>query len=110
MSIDTTKGNRKVFSAVVQLITGHNFLNRHSAIVEFGYYPTNDDDDAKCSYCNEAEESSFHIFAECDRFAALRLQIFGQDQLTQPFSVKNKQIVQFLRESKVEALHHNLLL
>ena len=70
------KYGRTYFSALVQLITGHNFLNRHNSIVELGEVDINL---AKCSYCddNEAEESTAHILSQCDAFAAKRLQIFG---------------------------------
>ena len=58
---------------MVQLITGHNFLTRHNTIVELGEV---DKELAACRFCQQDDESSFHILAECDYFARLRMEIF----------------------------------
>ena len=101
LSNNITKCRRSVFSAVVQLITGHNFLARHECIVEYGKVIAVL---AECQYCHNGEESSFHLIAECDAFAAARMAIWGVDTLTPPFTyLKNTDIVAFLRETKSEA-------
>ena len=65
--------DRNTYSCFVQLITGHNFLNRHESIVA----GVEEEEDGLCRLCLEDEESSFHVFAECPALAARRLDIFG---------------------------------
>ena len=103
LSNNITKCRRTVFSAVTQLITGHNFLARHEALVN-----TDNEEDyeafAECQYCNNGEETSFHILAECDAFALARMSIWGTDTLEAPFNfLKNIDIIAFLRTTKIEA-------
>ncbi len=69
--------DRKQFSRYVQLITGHNFLKRHSALVDKS-------DDAECILCWEREETSFHLIAECSAIAWARLKVFGTPFQTSP--------------------------
>jgi len=62
--------DRKRISWLVQIFTGHNFLNRHDALVDPEKDPT-------CRLCEEEEETSFHLVAECPALAWLRMQVFG---------------------------------
>lgn len=97
------EGKRNVFSAVTQLITGHNFMARHECIVQNGKEIQNE---AACSYCKiEGEvESTYHIFAKCDAFGILRQGIFGLDRLEIPFEkIKATKIVNFIRNTNIEA-------
>merc|ERR1711974_31448 len=71
--------SRPQLSVMVQLITGHNFLNRHNTIVDIGEV---DPEMAACRFCLQKEESSFHILAQCDNFARLRMEIFLKHELT----------------------------
>ncbi len=54
---------RKEFSEAVQLITGHNFLQRHKVIAQ-------EDDDPLCRSCGEDEETSHHVV--CSRMSCFR--------------------------------------
>ena len=76
--------SRQIFSAFAQFITGHNFLNRHSAIVAYGYPEPLA---SSCRYCNddESEESSIHILTTCPAFSGHRFSIFGFDSLNEDF-------------------------
>ena len=104
LSKELMKYGRTYFSALVQLITGHNFLNRHNSIVELGEVDINL---AKCSYCNDndAEESTAHILSQCDAFAAKRLQIFGVPYFSpEEFAFKKaSKLIQFLQEVNLDA-------
>ncbi len=60
---------RKEFSEAVQLITGHNFLQRHKVIVQEDINPL-------CRSCGEDEETSHHVVAKCPAFAAIRLSLW----------------------------------
>ena len=97
-ALDYTKCRRTVFSAVVQLITGHNFLNRQEAIVQYGHA---DFDAAKCRICQKAEESTFHLLSECDAFDLTRMLIWGEMKLTPPYNLKLKQILDFLLVTQI---------
>ena len=102
LSNNLTKCRRAIFSGSVQFITGHNFLAYHECLVE------NDsvvDETALCSFCDsDIEETSYHILAECDAFAAARFSTWGKDILEPPFSnLTNQDIVAFLRETQIPA-------
>ncbi len=85
---------RKEFSEVVQLITGHNFLQRHKVIVQ---------EDPLCRSCGEDEETSHHVVAECPAFAAIRLRVLGTPVL-QGTLHWSTQIAEFLREISFSSL------
>ena len=80
-SVDYTKCRRTVFSAAVQFITGHNFLRRHEAIVAYGH---SNFDTAKCRFCQEAEETTYHMLSKCEPFTLTRMLIWGEEKLTPP--------------------------
>ena len=85
---------RHQLSAMVQLITGHNFLNRHRALLREVEDPT-------CRLCLEDEESSWHIIAECPALARLRYSHWGQVMLTHTLQWSVKQVTSFLREASI---------
>ena len=96
--------SRKVFTETVHMITGHNFFNRHQHLVNSGrggeneVYPY-------CRYCDEDEETSFHLIAECPHFASLRRKIFESHVLEAPFTSKEFKpikLFQYLEEAKFE--------
>lgn len=89
--------DRKVFSKVVQLITGHNYMRRHSSLI--GDYP-----EAECRLCEEEEETSFHVVAECPALARTRMSIFGKPILEEPLQWKRSQVTSLLREAHVGIL------
>ena len=82
---------------LVQIITGHNFLNRHKSIVD-------PDEDAYCRLCLEDEESSWHIVAECPALAVKRREVFETHCLESPPDWSPHQLSQFLRERTVRLL------
>ena len=91
--------NRKGFSAYMHIASGHNFLGRHQSIVELGY---SDRELSWCRFCDNGEESSYHIMTECDAFARLRLQVFGQLYVDPPYIIPPTTVVRFLRETRIE--------
>ena len=99
---------RDIYSMLVQLITGHNYAKRHQFLINTKkglLDPDLDINQSMCSLCGEAQETSFHILAECSRLMPLRLQIFGTHTLTPPFvSLKSHQLVAFLRGAPADAL------
>ena len=96
------KLDRLKLSVMVQLITGHNFLNRHNAIVELGEA---DPEMSACRFCHQDEESSFHILAECDMFTRLRRDIFLQDKLEASDLANSKtsvlNYIKFLKKTEI---------
>ena len=87
---------RLQLSAVVQIITGHNFMNRHQAVV-------GDTDDPDCRLCLEDEETSFHVVAECPALAEQRLLILGDPFLKTPL-IWSDQMATFLSGRSISRL------
>ena len=88
---------RKTISWLVQLITGHNFLKRHEALV-------NGTADNECRFCMEDEETSFHCIAECPALARPRQEIFGTPFQTTPLQWTIRQVVSFVCETSIDSL------
>ncbi|MEO0337460.1 MAG: ribonuclease H family protein, partial [Pseudomonadota bacterium] len=88
---------RKPLSWLVQLITGHNFMKRHEALV-------NGTTDNECRLCLEDEETSFHCIAECPALARPRQEIFGTPFQTTPLQWSVTQVVSFVRETSIDSL------
>ena len=80
-------------------MTGHNFLKRHNNLVN-GNLDTHPD--SFCSFCDEeVPETTLHVFAQCDRFALIRREIFGDINLQPPFNFKLSNIMQFLQRVRI---------
>ena len=92
--------SRKEFSVLIQFITGHNFMRRHQSIVDLGYPEM---DICWCRYCDDGEESTYHLMSECDAFANERRVAFGHWELEPPYEVTPGAILEFLRLTKIEA-------
>ena len=114
LAANFTDCNRKVFSAAIQLVTGHNWLNRHRSLARRPRPEEMDSDDetvaiidALCRYCQEDEESSYHIFAKCPRYARVRREIFGSHELDQPFKFKPIQLFRFINDANMADLNEN---
>jgi ribonuclease HI len=86
--------DRDNISMMTQLITGHNFLKRHSGLV-------NKDPDKECRFCCEEEETTFHVIAECPAFARIRLSTLGSVALSAPLTWSVESVLSFLRETSV---------
>ena len=92
------KMKRDNLSRLVQFFTGHNKLKRHKNI------QNNVIDMYSCRLCEEEEESSFHVIAECP---AMRIFRTGAFKLPIPTVLPNppdweiSQIEKFLNESPV---------
>ena len=96
---------RRTMSALVQFLTGHNFMRRHESIIYQGY---NDPEGlAYCNFCEQdLDQSSYHIFAECETFADHRQRWFGARELSLPFDVLLTvgNILGFLRDIQIQCL------
>jgi ribonuclease HI len=98
LSRDILRLDRKTLSIIVQLITGHNYMNYHQA-------KTDPSVDPECRFCLEDDESSQHIVAECPALSYARITHLGSTFLelkTLDWSVK--QVISFLRESHIDRL------
>ena len=113
---------------MVGFITGHNFLSRHSALVRnsqirlakkklmrmeiLGLDPSeellelanSEAAKAECGFCGEGEQTTMHIMSECDKFAALRLAVFGVAEPKPPYTMPVGKVVDFLKQAKIETL------
>ena len=98
-SVLLTSCSRKVFTEAVHIVTGHNFFNRHQHLVHAGtggeneVYPM-------CRYCDEEEETSYHLVADCPQFVSIRREIFLTHQLTLPFDFSPVKLFKYIEKAK----------
>lgn len=64
------KENREDFGGMVQLLTGHNHLNRHKHLLK-------EVDSPECRFCLEEEETSEHLLCSCPALMSLRQKAQG---------------------------------
>ncbi|MDE3023336.1 MAG: hypothetical protein KGI54_16055 [Pseudomonadota bacterium] len=69
-SMELLRQSRQDFGWMVQLLTGHNYFNRHSSLV-------NDTQTSECRFCMEAEEDSEHLICKCPALEAERMRFLG---------------------------------
>jgi len=105
LSIKLCQGPRRIFSVAVHLVSGHNRLRRHEALVRYG---TDDTDEADCSYCGEDTETTYHIISSCPAFAAARMEVFGHFYIDPPFKASANQLVRFVRLTDIPAFTYLL--
>ena len=93
---DLLKLNRNNLGMMVQVITGHNSLQRHLGLCYSDEEPT-------CRQCCEEEETSWHLIAECPAWSRTRNDILGNFSLGSPPKSTSK-VLRFLRETSMDTL------
>jgi ribonuclease HI len=89
------KLNRKEHSLITQLLTGHSYTSRHSALIDPSIDP-------KCSKCDTGEEQTgYHLITRCPTYALQRRMIFGTHEIDTSLSWEVSQVVQFLRDTQL---------
>ena len=105
-----TRCDRRSMSSLVQFLTGHNFMARHEAIVHLGRDQL--EGNADCRFCQTGlEESSYHIFAECETFADKRQRWFGLRELNLPFPqqiLTVSTLMGFLRDIDIKCMLYDI--
>jgi hypothetical protein len=66
--------NRQEYGEILRLLTGHNYLNRHSYLLQ-------EAESARCRLCHDAEETSHHLLCECPALNDERIRILGSDPI-----------------------------
>ena len=95
-SAELLKQKRSDLSILVQFLTGHNRLKRHKNI------QNGIEDPYSCRLCQEDEESSFHVIAECPAMHSYRAGIFStMTILPNPPDWSVNQVIKFIKESPV---------
>ena len=89
------------FSKCVQLMTGHNYLKRHTSLVDHN-------DNNLCRLCEEDEETSLHVAAECPALARVRRDICGSHVVEAPLKWSATRLISFLREAHVDELFEQI--
>ncbi len=87
---------------LVQLITGHNRLNRHEALV-------NQEGDPACRLClqEEQEETAWHLIWECPALWFNREQAFGTKFLDLNPECNNAfQLLKFVKWANLKQLNN----
>ena len=88
---------------MVQLRTGHNFLNRH----EFVVFGATEERDPMCEYCDyNYVQTSAHVIGECPspQLMEARVQFFGFQFMEPPFMLPIPAVLKFLQSAGIEAL------
>ncbi len=96
-SADILCCNRENLSWLVQLIMGHNRMKRHESLIDPSLSPT-------CRKCQEDDESSIHVYAECPALAWHRRVVTGELFLQQPLTWSIKQVLRFISEPSIKCL------
>ena len=98
-SLRILKCNRLQWGKLMQLMTGHNFLNRHNWVID-------NSQDPYCDICEFAYvQDSQHFIAECPKFMELRLSLFNYRTLSPPFDdLPISKVLAFLLQSGSSAL------
>ena len=93
-----------MFSLMVQICTGHNYMKRHQHIIDTAN--KEESEGPICSLCKEGEMTSFHILGECGVLNNLREKCFGFPQLNESDlqTLSKKALVQFLKGAPVDEL------
>ena len=84
---------------MVEMITGHNRLNRHQSLVDKAVPPI-------CRKCNEEEETAYHIVAACPRLLFKRWEAFRTPFLDKDPVWNPKSFLKFLHIAKIKELNH----
>jgi ribonuclease HI len=74
-SLQLLRCDRQEYGDMVKLLTGHNYLNRHSHLLD-------EAEEDICRLCYEDEESSEHLLFYCPALDGVRLRVLGQEKLT----------------------------
>ena len=100
---------KKVFSKLLQFLSGHAFLAKHNAIVGAPSGPSHYGPqlDPECRLCNVGYlQSPGHLLSECGYFLPLRAQIFEVYLLHPPYNtLPISKIIKFLQKSKLDELN-----
>jgi len=84
--------DRKDIGVLIRWLTGHNFLRRHSHIIN-PYLNA----DKTCRACGMAEESAEHVIAECPALDWNRLDAFKVDPIAPPYKWRLEHMCKFLQ-------------
>ena len=100
-AFDCLRLPRPICSQIIHFVTGHNFLQRHQALInesekrgyekaleelEEDYEGIIDSPIAHCTLCGKDEESSFHIMTKCEKLNTTRLSVFGTEDIRPPYT------------------------
>ena len=87
---------------MVQLITGHNYLNRHEFLIKG---PKDEEVDPMCQLCDYNYcQTSAHVIGECPALMGPRLEVFSLHTMEPPFDFDIKSIIKFLHLANINAL------
>ena len=95
---------RPIYSMLIQLETGHNYMARHQHLINKS--AGDDESTPVCTLCGSGEQTSAHILAECTELAEIRLKHFGISYLLPPYiNLDRSSLLGFLREAPIEELN-----
>ena len=86
---------------MIQMISGHNRLNRHNSLIDPRVSPT-------CRLCKEEEETSWHLIGDCPMLLSKRWQIFNSPFLEDPPDWRPWKVLRFLYSAKIVELNERV--
>ena len=94
---------RKEYSAMIQVMTGHNYMARHQNIIDVANRV--EDTSPTCPLCNEGEQSSQHVIGECGMLSHIRFKYFNMYFISPPFTnLSRTALVGYLKELPIGEL------
>ena len=119
-AFDLLRLPRVICSQLCQFITGHCFLNKHTALIENNYWgrvnvalaqqgieeeDVIEETSSQCRLCGTGKEEPFHLMSECWKLNTLRLRTFGHHKPLPPYTnIKVYQLVAFLKVINLPSL------
>ena len=88
---------RRDLGHAIQLLTGHNRLNRHESLIDFTISPL-------CRKCQIEDETSWHFIGNCPYLISERREVFHQPFLDDPLNWSIYQVVKFMRKCKFQTI------
>jgi len=85
--------DRPMIGRLIRWLTGHNFLRRHSNLIDPVTYS-----DAKCRLCGMEQETSSHVLADCITLDYNLLEVFKMTHMTLPYQWNLNHICNFQTE------------
>ena len=103
ISFKILRTQRRIYSVLVQIMTGHNYMQRHQHLID----TTNgvEGDGPTCLLCKQGEMTSEHIIGQCEELIGIRIKHFTEIELKPPFiNLSLAAVIGFLREVPIVAL------
>ena len=63
---------------------------------------------ANCRFCDEEEESTYHILTNCESLRDKREIVFEERYLDHPYKIKANMVIEYVKKAKIEVFTDQL--